>query len=308
MHFYTFVISNPILIMPEIKYKAFNSYIDKLIRAFNSRTAPIAIWSDSLFRYKEVEQEIESNIVFLTPEQCRNYIGGLIRQVEKNINTIHDNSEAVKQFLQAGNYSEEAMDEARMSAKIVPDAFIDDIPTNAQLKYEGYTDDDITNGRMLQQYYVRKRLGWLKAELETNYLTSAEIITPTIAPTKHKSSGVSFIYDNPKNNDAIPDMLASLKKNNFIDDNTSIKEFRKIFNNELPSSPIVWTGKKSELYYFIHYLLTKLNVIAAPQNKWQVVVEIFVDGNGQKFDAENLKGLKKPSTSNLLEIAANFLM
>jgi len=100
----------------------------------------------------------------------------------------------------------------------------------------------------------------------------------------------------------LTDLLDSLKKNNFIASDTILADFRKIFNNTVPSSPIKWTGNVSELFYFVKHLHSIPGLMKdLKANIWKVTAKIFVDENGNTYDWKKFRTQKNPSRAKLLE-------
>jgi len=120
----------------------------------------------------------------------------------------------------------------------------------------------------------------------------------------------SFKYKNLKfDSDKLNDLFDSLKKNNFISDISSLINFKKIFYGDEISSPIIWIGNKSELYYFIHLIYTKYKLVEdLKQKQWKVTCKCFIRPDKSKFTIKELKYLKKPNlTYNHIEKAVNLL-
>jgi hypothetical protein len=141
-----------------------------------------------------------------------------------------------------------------------------------------------------------------------------------IAAPKNKSKSLdakssfsipnSFRYKYHKSNlSALTDLMYSLVKSGYIDPETDLKDFRRIFNNSVPKSKIIWKRKISELKFFIDYLHRKQQSIDDLKVYiWQVTVKCFVDKNGNSFDSNRFKGLKKPAHTAEIITAASFLI
>ncbi len=119
----------------------------------------------------------------------------------------------------------------------------------------------------------------------------------------------AYTYINFNTNiSAITDLLEFLKKNAFIAEDTRISDFRNIFNNKKPVSPIRWKGNLSELTHFIKLLhLEKKLILPLKNNVWKITAGLFIDAKGKIFDSSRFKGQKIPANANLLERAANLL-
>lgn len=107
----------------------------------------------------------------------------------------------------------------------------------------------------------------------------------------------------------LTDFFNSLKGQGFISDKTNLAAFRKIFTNQLPAPPIIWTGSLEELDYLIKYLHLIIKVIEPiKRNIWLITSNCFYDNQeGIKFNPENLGKQHTPKNAKLLQIAADNL-
>jgi hypothetical protein len=103
-------------------------------------------------------------------------------------------------------------------------------------------------------------------------------------------------------------ILNLLIKHRMIAPDTELTDFRKIFNNETPSKPIMWTGCMSELYYFIKLLHNNFNLINdLNANIWKITSKLFVDAFGNSFDWRKFRSQKNPSKADIIEQIVRFL-
>ena len=101
-----------------------------------------------------------------------------------------------------------------------------------------------------------------------------------------------------KNAESLNDLCNSLKKNNFIADDTSTINFKKVFSGKEITQPVIWTGNPSELYYFIHLIYTEYKLVDdLKQKQWKVTCLCFIQPNGIKFESSKLRPLKRPQLS-----------
>lgn len=148
---------------------------------------------------------------------------------------------------------------------------------------------------------------------ENTYLKEVQVINVLPSEQKEKkpkSDILSFNYKHiQKNSSNIADLMDSLKKNNFIAQETSITDFRHVFSGEYVANPIRWNGGKSTLSYFIKLLHNELKVITYPGNSlWKIVCTCFVDDDGSQFNESNLRDQKKPKLKlSEIERAANLM-
>lgn len=140
---------------------------------------------------------------------------------------------------------------------------------------------------------------------------TAELSVAADRDTSKNYSARSFKYIHfDKNPDALKDLYDRLKSNNFIDSTTGYRDFKKVFSgSENIDKPIVWTGKISELYYFISHLYTVVKLVEnTNQQQWKIACECFIKPDGSKFDATKLKKQQIPARSaKNIEDAINLL-
>lgn len=85
--------------------------------------------------------------------------------------------------------------------------------------------------------------------------------------------------------------LKSLE-NKFIDKDTSLTDFKSIFQNKkIPKdNRIKWIGSNRELQWFVHILNSDLEIIADMKNdKWVVTTYCFVNKDGDEFETDQLR-------------------
>jgi len=114
----------------------------------------------------------------------------------------------------------------------------------------------------------------------------------------------SFSYKKISYNyDAITNLCDSLKKHNFISSDTLASNFKKVFSNVEITTPVVWTGKISDLYYFIKLIHNDLEYVTnTKQKQWEITCLCFVDHEGKPLKKNQFRSLKIPkSTAHIIE-------
>ena len=130
------------------------------------------------------------------------------------------------------------------------------------------------------------------------------------ATTEHKSKkALSFKYIKAEcNGSNLSDMMTSLKDNNFIHKNTTLPNFRKVFEGKEIVVKIIWTGNVSELHYFIKYIHNIAEKVHdTKQNHWTITINCFEMSDGTILTNEKLRGQKKPAAIQKIENAVNLL-
>lgn len=106
------------------------------------------------------------------------------------------------------------------------------------------------------------------------------------------------LLDFDKSQDNLADAFDRLKNKEFIHKETTLPTFKKVFSGKEISTPVRWIGNASDLYYFIKliYSVNKL-VKDLKQKQWDVACKCFVDQDGNAFDKDRIRLLKKPATT-----------
>lgn len=98
--------------------------------------------------------------------------------------------------------------------------------------------------------------------------------------------------------DNLTDLWNNLKNGNFIDNKTSIVNFKKVFSGKEISDPVIWIGNPSEFHWFIHLIYNKYKLMEnLKQQQWKVACRCFVQAGGTPFDRSKLRKLKSPNLS-----------
>jgi hypothetical protein len=127
--------------------------------------------------------------------------------------------------------------------------------------------------------------------------------------TVSKSKYHSFTYiNNLTGQSNLTALKESLITKGFIAKDTDLKDFRKVFSGEPIEKPIVWTGRISELSYFIKQLHNELKFVKdLKQEQWFVAINCFVQENGEPYIRTRLKNQKVPTTSKYIDNALKTL-
>lgn len=137
---------------------------------------------------------------------------------------------------------------------------------------------------------------------ETPFILSIEPVkskeVETIFPFA-KLSFNSFTYiDLSRGQEKLTDHCDSLKKFQFIAENTPLINLKRLFSGKVITQPVVWTGSPSEFYYYIHLIYQKYGLVGdLKQQQWKVACKCFVQENGTSFDPSSIRLLKKPQLS-----------
>ncbi|MBK8352433.1 MAG: hypothetical protein IPL21_12330 [Saprospirales bacterium] len=120
---------------------------------------------------------------------------------------------------------------------------------------------------------------------------------------KHKS----FKYTN-NDSTRLPDLMNELIKANFIDKETEIKQFRKIFSGNEIDKQIIWIGNISELSYFIKTIHNDHKKVEdTKQQIWKITSQCFIQSDGTSFDRSKFRGQKTPANKTIIDNIAKLL-
>lgn len=101
-----------------------------------------------------------------------------------------------------------------------------------------------------------------------------------------------------KNQSNLTNLLDSLKKSGFVDKNTGLGSFRKIFSGSDNFNPIIWTGNKSELAYFIKLIHNeKKKVKSTKKEIWNTTIKCFIKPDRSPFASDELRNSKTPAAA-----------
>lgn len=134
-----------------------------------------------------------------------------------------------------------------------------------------------------------------------------EVIGRPKVKTKLKHQSFTYI-NNLTGQSNLTGLKDSLIRKKLIASDTDLKDFRKVFSGETIEKPIVWTGKISELHYFISQLHNKLKLVEnLKQKQWEVAINCFIQENGEPYVRTKLKNQKVPATSKNIDSALKTL-
>ena len=134
-----------------------------------------------------------------------------------------------------------------------------------------------------------------------------EIIEKPKSVSKSKYNSFTYI-NNLTGQTQLTDLMNALKRKKLIDNSTDLKDFRKVFSGEAIEKPIVWSGKISELSYFIKQLHNELKLVKdLKQQQWAVTINCFIQENGEQYNRTKLRTQKVPTTSKNIDSALNTL-
>ena len=106
------------------------------------------------------------------------------------------------------------------------------------------------------------------------------------------------------NGQYITNLLKSLIEKGFIEKSTALQSFRCVFFGKEVVAPLIWTGTKSELAYFIKLMLPKLK---SQKYHWFTAANCFRLTGYASITAKQLHDAKKPATYRKIENAISVI-
>lgn len=168
---------------------------------------------------------------------------------------------------------------------------------------------------IVEDFYSQLLNELIPDKIPIKYLQIIEVEPETIKTKKPTSTNktiqfYSFTYEQYNTDPSkIGDLYNSLKLNGFISSDTPFPTFSQVFSGKDINAPVNWTGLPSDLFYFIKLIYNDLKLVKnLKQKQWQIACKCFVDENGNTYDSDKLRRLKKPElTADKIESAVNLL-
>ena len=130
---------------------------------------------------------------------------------------------------------------------------------------------------------------------------------PTSKPRSKPTKLLSFNYNNIKD-DKLTLVLKALVKLKAISPNTTLPQFRRLFNGQEVTEPMEWWASQGDLMVFIKEMVRINDQDFASYNQhWNIAVKCFVQKGGMAFDAQKLR-FSKPTNreQEFIEAARKF--
>lgn len=180
-----------------------------------------------------------------------------------------------------------------------------------QEAFKDWVDDDL----IVEDFYIQLLNEPIPERLPIKKLQVIEVTPEPVRKPKPKTTDKSiqfnsFTYKQYNTNpDKLGDLWDSLKLNKFISADTPLATFKKVFSGTEINTPVIWTGLLSDLYYFVKRIHTDLKLVEYLKQKiWEVTIICFVDENGEPFQRNQFRSLKRPNlTGDKLDSAVNLL-
>ena len=148
---------------------------------------------------------------------------------------------------------------------------------------------------------IRNKVEYLITENITKVaeVNSNNYLVPVTSKGKTKAIAHSFQFNQPDGiekqvglREDLKDLFHSLVNNNFIDPQTKLLNFQKIFTGTLinPKNRIKWIGAVVELKYLINTLYPLLD---CGREKWQIAIKCFAKNEGSEYDPRKIDKTKE---------------
>ncbi|MEQ8477615.1 hypothetical protein [Fulvivirga sp.] len=146
------------------------------------------------------------------------------------------------------------------------------------------------------------------------YHANSKIATPSpeiksTGKEDQKEEAYSFkLHNYVREHSKLKLVYDSLKLNGFIDKATKTTQFKKIFSGEYIDEPVIWTGTKTDLAFFVKRLHNDLHLVAgiAPDH-WKVTAKCFVQSDGTYWPFTAFRQLKTSARAEEINTALDNL-
>lgn len=301
-----------------IKYndESFNQFIKDLEYNYPIYHAPISSYHQWQVNIKYLKQEILSNLIILTDEAKKPYLKKLLFTLQEHYKYVHTVKSDVDELYNSYNTNEHQL---LHQMNYTNELHI--VLNNEPKKYEFPTEETfkINPFHIQERFYnyhygvtIREAVDFIKfQEMEYGIREKVEFNPVNILDinkvgnTKNKLN--SFKYTN-NDSTILPDLMNALITGNFIDKETEIKHFRKIFSGNEIDKQIIWIGNISELSFFIksiHNIHKKIE--DTKQQIWKITSKCFIQSDGTPFDKSKFRGQKLPAKKSIIDNIVNLL-
>lgn len=264
------------------------------------------IWDNNLRAfYREVLHTLSEKL----PENKKHYLDLVRRDLEDKKKNIFVTDEQYDSLLADFNFDRESV----LNTYDSEDTCIGALASKAIILDSGMPHGYNEQEQDIQQIFYNFHYGQtLKKALDFVQKQYEGIGLNKVNPNKlQKSSPViynSFEYKRWNSDSAkIAALMNYLKKNNFIDHDTELPLFRKLFENKPLDRKIIWKSNITNLSYFIKGTAKHPNIKETKQMHWDICVQCFELQNGKPLHNQNLRTQKNPANSTLLDNALKLL-
>jgi hypothetical protein len=254
-----------------------------------------------------------SNLIHLEQDARKPYLNRLKFELNETLQHCHTSQEELNNLYTKYETSEEELLRNRSYTNALHIAINDEPPKFEDTFEEGFNPDTENIQHSFYNFHYGKiilsALDFLNEQaIEYGFIQKDE--TPP-QPIKNKPSALSFKYINKVGGyENITDLLKSLKKNNLVDERTTIANFRSIFSGKGIEQKIIWTGNISELVHFIKTLHnTAKKVEDTKQKQWEITINCFQMADGTELTRDKLRRQKNDDVAKaaIIEKAVNIL-
>ncbi len=155
--------------------------------------------------------------------------------------------------------------------------------------------------------FLEGALKTIKSTLEVYYPTFLNSIKSKSLPTNKAENKLSFLLRGRKSDEAIKIFFDRLKTEEFIEENTSLVNFKKVIKGDEFRDRIVWLKGQEHLKYIIHSLMVKKVLDYRGKSKWAAVCNSFVKSDFAEFNPKLLGKSHNPSYTNHLDSLCEIL-
>lgn len=158
-----------------------------------------------------------------------------------------------------------------------------------------FTADDLFDAIVKDLERTKQMVNSLFSIKKLNEINPKQTQPNNILLSKTSIHSFTLINNNNNNKQALESVLNTLKSNNFISDNNTLPQFKKVFSGEAVTKKVSWIGNVNELHWFVKWLVYGIDEIkpkikTMPKQIWQVSFLCFEVKNkkGEIVTAKNL--------------------
>lgn len=295
-----------------IKYnnENFNQFIKDLEYNYPIYHAPISSYHQWQTNLKYLKQEILSNLIVLSNEAKKPYLKKLLFDLQEHYKYVHTVKSDVDELYDLYDTNEYKLLHERSYKNE-----LHIILNNEPKKYEFPTAETfkINPFHIQEKFYnyhygvtIRDAVDFIKfQEMEYGIREKVEV-NPVNILDINKIGNTNIKHNSFKytNNDSsrLKDLMNALIVNDLIDNETELKNFRKIFSGNEIDKQIIWIGNISELSYFIKTIHNELKKIEdTKQQIWKITSKCFTQSDGKPYDKSKFRGQKTPAKKSIID-------
>lgn len=292
-----------------------NSALDNLLESLRHKLPTdkgpfeaFNLWNSTLIKFK---REVLQTLSKQQAENKKHYLDMVRVELEEKTKNILVTDEDYNFMLSQHNFDRITVMESRDS----DDMFIGAL-ASSPIKLDSTMEMEYTNFEIKKEiqdtFYnfhygktLTEALEFVDKQFEN--INGFPLLKPRVAGSSVNAHH-SFKYKKwNSRHEKITELMNFLKEKGYIEKDTELALFRKLFRNELPSRKIIWLTTITDLSYFIGKLACLPGIEESKKKHWYIAVNYFELKDGSEVTNKRLSGQKQPADTSLLDNALNLL-